>query len=157
MSDNSTGRMLLSHNFNLNNNELPTLNREEFAQVFIAGLSTKDNISCSYIKNPHWMVEILFPTEEYTAPEIGQMCGEILTSSRKNDISSSQLSTDTLILGGKKTTPATSTSPTSLQIGEWGVDVVETLQSDLFLKAINWDNLTANKPKDDIFRFDFLK
>ncbi len=149
--------MLLSHNFNLNNNELPTLNREEFAQVFIDGLSTKDNISCSYIKNPHWVVEILFPTEEYTAPEIGQMCGEILTSSRKNDLSRSQLSTDTLILGGKKTTPATSTSTTSLQIGEWGVDVVETLEAVLFLQAINWDNLTANKPKDDIFRFDFLK
>ncbi|MEO1673013.1 MAG: DUF2656 family protein, partial [Cyanobacteria bacterium J06631_2] len=30
------GRMLLSHNFDLRQSELPALKREDFAQVFIA-------------------------------------------------------------------------------------------------------------------------
>ena len=149
--------MLLSHNFNLNNNELPALNREEFAQVFIDGLKEKDTISCSYIKNPHWVVEILFPADEFAAKEIGQMCGDILVNKRKSDRPDAKLSTDTLILGGKKTTPVTSPSPTSLQTGEWGVDVVETAQGDAFLASINWDNLTADKPSDGIFKIELLK
>ena len=149
--------MLLSYNFNLNNNELPALNREEFAQVFIDELKEKNNISCSYIKNPHWVVEIIFPTDEYQAKEIGQICGDILISKRKGESADSKLATDTLILGGKKTTPASSMSPTSLQPGEWGVDVVETAQGDIFLASINWDNLTADKPSDGIFKIELPK
>ncbi len=154
VSDKSTGRMLLSHNFNLSNNELPALNREEFARVFIDGLKDKNGISCSYIQNPHWVVEIIFPAEQYEAKAIGQMCGEILTSKRKSQTEA--IANDTLILAGKKTTPASSTSATSLQPGEWGVDVVETAKADIFLKSINWDALTADKPSDGIFRIDFL-
>lgn len=148
--------MLLSHNFNLNNNELPAFNREQFAQAFIDGMKEREDISCNYIKNPHWVVEILFPMEKYAAKEIGQICGEILTSKRCSQLAKDKLATDTLILGGKKTTPAMTLSPTSLQIGEWGVDVVETIDADLFLDSINWDNLTADKPSDSIFRLDFL-
>lgn len=155
MSDKSTGRMLLSHNFNLNNNELPTLIREEFARVFIDGLKDRDDITCSYIQNPHWVVEILFPTTKYDPQEIGKMCGEILIEKRKNQCDS-KLTTDTLILGGKKTTPVTSPSPTSLHSGEWGVDVIETPQADIFLADINWEGMTANKPSDGIFKIEFL-
>ena len=146
--------MLLSHNFNLNNNELPALNREEFAQVFIDGLKEKENISCSYIENPHWVVEIIFPTENFEPQTIGQMCGEILTNKRKSQTDS--LKTDTLILGGKKTTPVNSASPTALKPGEWGVDVVETPKADAFLTSINWEILTEGKPSDGIFKIEFL-
>lgn len=156
MSDQSTGRMLLSHNFNLNNNELTALNREEFAQVFVEGLQKQDNIQCSYIQNPHWVVEIKFPLDKFAPHEIGQMCGEILTNKRQNQLKS-ELTTDTLILGGKKTTPVTSASPTSLQTGEWGVDVVETTQAEAFLAAINWDAMTADKPSDGIFKIEFIR
>jgi hypothetical protein len=107
VSDKLTGRMLLSHNFHLNNNQLPALNREEFAQVFIDGLKDQSQISCSLIQNPHWVVEILFPTDKFTAQDIGQMCGEILINKRKRQKPDSQINIDTLILGGKKTTPAT--------------------------------------------------
>ena len=147
--------MLLSHNFDLRHSELPALKREDFAQVFADGLKGKEGVKCSYIENPHWVVEILFPADKYEAKEIGQMCGEILTSKRKQQ--SSALTTDTLILGGKKTTPATSMSPTSLKTGEWGVDVVETLQANAFLESINWDSLSADKPSDGIFKLEFLK
>lgn len=147
--------MLLSHNFNLNNNELPALNREEFAQIFIDGLQ-EDKITCSQIKNPHWIVEIIFPTEDFEPQKVGQMCGEILRQKRKSQIGT-ELSTDTLILGGKKTSPVATTSTTALQPGEWGVDVVETAQADAFLTAINWEILTADKPSDDIFEIKFLQ
>ena len=157
MSDKSTGRMLLSHNFNLRNNELPALVREDFAQVFIDGLQEKENIQCSYIQNPHWVVEILFPTAEFKPEEIGRMCGEILTSKRTSQQQNSKLPTDTLILGGRKTTPATTMSPTSLKIGEWGVDVVETAQADIFLQDIAWEKMIADKPSDGIFKIEFHK
>ena len=155
MSDLLTGRMLLSHNFNLYNNELPALNREQFAQVFIDGLKGKDNITCRYIENPHWIVEIIFPTQEFEAQEIGQICGEILTSKRKKDLAESKLTTDSLILGGKKTSPVANNLPNTLQPGEWGVDVVETAEADAFLTAINWEILIEGKSSDDIFRIDF--
>ena len=156
MSDSSTGRMLLSHNFDLRHSELPVLKREDFAQVFIDGLEQKEEIKCSYIENPHWVVEIIFPTDKYEPKEIGQMCGEILTSKR-NQQPDFKLTTDTLILGGRKTTPATSMSPSSLHTGEWGVDVVETAQADAFLASIDWDTLSADKPSDGIFKLEFLK
>ena len=151
------GRMLLSHNFDLRQGELPALMREDFAQVFIDGLEGKQDIQCRYIQNPHWVVEILFPTDKYEAREIGQLCGEILTSKRRGQQPDSQLTTDTLILGGKKTTPTTSTSPTSLKTGEWGVDVVETAQVESFLTSINWDSLSADKPSDGIFKIEFMQ
>lgn len=150
------GRMLLSHNYNLSNSEVPALNREEFAQVFLEGLQKYPGIKCSFIKNPHWVVEILFPVADFEAKTIGQMCGEILTSKRQSQLGDAPLTTDTLILGGKKTTPATSVSPTSLQTGEWGVDVVETAQAEIFLATINWDGMTANKPDDSIFKIEFI-
>lgn len=147
--------MLLSHNFDLRNSELPALKREDFAQVFIDGLEGKEGVKCSYIENPHWVVEIIFPTDKYEPKAIAQMCGEILTNKRQQQ--SSKLTTDTLILGGRKTTPATSMSPTSLKTDEWGVDVVETVQADVFLASINWDSLSADKPSDGIFKLEFLK
>ena len=150
------GRMLLSHNFNLRNNELPALVREDFAGVFIDGLKG-ENLQCSYIENPHWVVEILYPTAEFKPKEIGQMCGEILTSKRKSQQPDSKLPTDTLILGGRKTSPATSMSPTSLKSGEWGVDVVETAQASVFLQDIAWEKMIADKPSDGIFKIEFLK
>jgi Protein of unknown function (DUF2656) len=156
-SDQSTGRMLLSHNFNLSNQELPSFHKTEFAQIFIDGLQDQENVNCNLIENPHWVVEILFPLDKFAPHEIGQLCGEILTNKRKSQQSDSTVAIDTLILGGKKATPVTSPSPTSLQTGEWGVDVVETREAEAFLDSINWHNLTAGKSSDRIFKIEFLK
>jgi hypothetical protein len=38
-----------------------------------------------------------------------------------------------------------------LQQGAWGVDVVETIDGDAFLKAINWDGLKAGRTVDGVF------
>lgn len=155
MSDKSTERMLLSHNFNLHNNELPALKREEFAQIFINGFKNQD-VTVSLIENPHWIVEIIFPQQKFTPQEIGKKCAEILTTKRKEQHPDSQLNTDTLILGGKKSTLAISNSPTALQVGQWGVDVVETKQGDIFLTEINWENLSASKNSDSVFKIEII-
>lgn len=148
-------RMLLSHNFNLYKGELPALNREQFAQVFIDGLQSENNISCKLIKNPHWIVEILYPEDSFSAKDIGEMCGQILLNKR-SQLSENQKMPDILFLGGQKTTPVTTTSETSLKQGDWGVDVVETVSAQIFLDSINWDNMVADKPKDSVFKIEYL-
>ena len=95
--------------------------------------------------------------DKYEPKAIGQMCGEILKNKRKDEIANAPLTTDTLILGGKKTTPVANNLPTTLQPGEWGVDVVETANAKAFLASINWEILTADKPSDGIFEIEFSK
>lgn len=150
------GRMLLSHNFNLANNELPSLSRREFAQIFIDGLANQANISAKLIENPHWIVEIVFTSTEFKAAKVGQICSQVLATKRQTQKTASQTMPDILFLGGKKTTPAMSSSPTSLQTGEWGVDVVETLSAQSFLAGLQWDIVTASKPSDGIFKIEVL-
>lgn len=154
MSNLSTGRMLLSHNFNLYDNIIPAMNREQFARVFIDGLQGQNNITCSLIENPHWIVEIIFPTEQFSAQQIGEKCGHILAEKRKSQ--NNPKMPNILVLGGKKTTPALGNSPTSLQPGEWGVDIVETAASETFLASINWDKLSSQKPVDDVFKIELI-
>lgn len=154
MNQQTTVRMLLAHNFNLSQEELPPLNREEFAQVFIDGLQSQDNISCSLINNPHWVVEILFPKDDFVAKEIGAICGQILLEKRQKQKSNNQIMPDILILGGKKTSPPISTSPTSLQPEEWGVDVVETNSAATFLDSIEWELKTSKRPIENIFKIE---
>ena len=60
-------------------------------------------------------------------------------------------------MGGIKTTPATSTSPDSLQPGEWGVDVVETAVGEEFLAAMGWEKAIASKSVDSIFKVELKK
>ncbi|MEM9927701.1 MAG: DUF2656 domain-containing protein [Cyanobacteria bacterium P01_D01_bin.50] len=143
-------RMLLSHNFDISEDILPGLSREEFAQVFIDGL--QDVAKCRLVDNPHWIVEVLFDAEKYSELQMGEYYANTLAKVRRNQIQNGEKQPHILILGGIKTTPAMSSSPDSLQTGEWGVDVVETADADSFLAALNWENMIANKPSDNIFK-----
>ena len=78
------GRMLLSHNFDLYNNELPQLTKEQFAHIFIEGLKEQNQITCNLIDNPHWIVEIIYPTEEISPQQLGQQCSQILLQARQS-------------------------------------------------------------------------
>jgi Protein of unknown function (DUF2656) len=149
--------MLLSHNFDISPDVLPALSREEFFEVFSAGLSTDANLRCRLLDHPHWTVEILFTTPEYSAPQVGEHCAQALVDVRTLGTKlspqiRSELKPDILILGGLKTTPPTSDSPDALQPGEWGVDVVETRSSDDFLAGIAWDATIAQRPAESIFK-----
>ncbi|MGK7872845.1 MAG: DUF2656 domain-containing protein [Xenococcaceae cyanobacterium] len=154
MNKSETGRMLLSHNFDISEDIYPKLSREEFTGVFIDGLSKQANISCRLLNNPHWIVEILFPVNELSPPQVGEMCAQALAQKRLTQKSSDSSMPDILILGGIKTTPAMSSSPDSLHPGEWGVDVVETVSGQQFLSSIGWEVMIAQKPVDSVFKIE---
>jgi Protein of unknown function (DUF2656) len=149
--------MLLSHNFDISPDVVPALSRAEFFEIFRAGLSTDVNLQCRLLDHPHWTVEILFATPDYSALQVGEHCAQALVDARTLGAKLSpqlisDLKPDILILGGLKTTPPTSDSPDALQPGEWGVDVVETQSSDDFLAGIAWDTSIAQRPAESIFK-----
>ncbi|MBT9317573.1 DUF2656 domain-containing protein [Leptothoe spongobia] len=146
----ATTRMLLSHNCTLPEGQVSTLSRADFANVFIEGLKAHGDIQCSLIENPHWMVEVLFSTQSPT--DIAALCAQSLASQRVAEPDKQINRHTVMLLGGLKTSPAIGTSPTSLQPGEWGVDVVETVSPDQFLAGLNWDTVTASKPPEQIFK-----
>lgn len=147
-----TTRMLLSHNCTLPDGQVSSLSRADFANVFIAGLKTHSDIQCSLIENPHWVVEVLFDGQQKSPTDIAKLCAQSLGSKRLAEPDKKIASHTVMLLGGLKTTPASGTSPTSLQTGEWGVDVVETVSPDQFLAGLNWDTVTASKPPEQIFK-----
>ncbi|MBW4616323.1 MAG: DUF2656 domain-containing protein [Desmonostoc vinosum HA7617-LM4] len=144
--------MLLSHNFDVSPDIVPTLSREEFTEVFKEGLSVHEHLKCRLVDNPHWIVEVLFSTEEFLPQQVGELCAYALAQKRQKQRSPSAPIPEILILGGIKTTPPTSNSPDALQPGNWGVDVVETLSSQKFLQAIAWDATIAQKSPESIFK-----
>ena len=144
--------MLLSHNFDITPDIAPPLSREDFAEVFRLGLSAHESCQCSPLNHPHWMVEILFPLVEFTPQRVGELCAQAMVDKRQPQRASDASSPTVLILGGLKTTPASSPSPSALQPGNWGVDVVETLSGEAFLQLIGWQAAIAQKPADSIFK-----
>ncbi len=148
MTENNLGRMLLSHNFNISSDVVPALSRPEFTAIFTADLGAP--IKCQILDNPHWIAEVLFPTDLFSPQQIGEQCAGALINHRQK---SGQLAgkLEILILGGLKTTPPTSDSPAALQPGNWGVDVVETSSGEEFLRSIEWSKMIADKPTENIF------
>ena len=148
--------MLLSHNFDLYDQVFDKLTEEEFAQVFIDALNSQENIEVSFIDNPHWNVEILFSTSEFAPQKIGELCAQALKQQRLQEKPETAKLPNILILAGKKTTPPLSSDPTSLQPGEWGVDVVETASVSTFLTAIRWEERIYTRPVENIFKIELL-
>lgn len=151
MSDRNAGRMLLSHNFTVSTDVVPALSAQEFANVFQTGLKAHDSLQCSPIDHPHWRVEVRFPLAQFSPSAVGELCGQALAAKRQSQHPDQPLPT-ILVLGGLKTTPATSNNPSALQPGEWGVDVVETTAAAAFLQGINWAATVAQRPADSVFQ-----
>ncbi len=154
MNDSQSLRMLLSHNFDINDGNTPSLSREAFTQVFVDGFSSHPEIKCRQVDNPHWIVEIVCVAGFLTPQQVGEKCAQILSDSRKQSLGS--IDFDILALGGIKTTPATSNSPDALQANQWGVDVVETKSGERFLQSISWDTTIAGKSADTIFKAEVM-
>jgi hypothetical protein len=145
--------MLLSHNFNISTEVVPVLSRSEFTAIFAQGLG--EQIRCQLLDNPHWIVEVIFPSDVFSPMQVGEICAQSLASYRQPTKQQAD-KLEILILGGLKTTPPTSDSPAALQPGNWGVDVVETPDGAEFLRSIDWDKMIANKPIENIFRVEQL-
>lgn len=154
MAKSETGRMLLSHNFDISEDIFPKLNLSEFTQVFIDGLSKYPQIQVRELNHAHWMVEILFPSDNFSPPQVGEFCAQALVDKRMSQTQSKDSLPDILILGGLKKTPPLSDDPDALQTGEWGIDVVETQSAESFLIGIEWETKTANKTIENVFKIE---
>ena len=157
MTESGTGRMLLSHNFDMPEGVFPALSREDLTQVFVDGLSQYPQIKCRQLNHAHWMVEILFSTHDFAPPQVGEFCAQALVDKRKSQGKADDSFPDILILAGLKKTPPLSSDVEALQTGEWGVDVVETQSADSFLMAMGWEDKTAGKSIEDVFKVERRK
>ena len=150
MNESPALRMLFSHNFDLADDRVPFLSREAFTQVFVEGFSTHPEIQCRQVDSPHWIVEIVCRADLLTPEQVGATCAQMLVNSRTQSIG--MIDFDILVLGGIKTTPATSDAPDALQTNQWGVDIVETKSGEQFLRSIGWESTIAGKPVGTIFK-----
>lgn len=144
-------RYLLSHNHDISDEVAPALSREAFAAVFQEACSLDPQygeIQVSGIEHPHWRCEL----RTGLSPEVmGQFLAGAVKAYRERTLEK-PLNYKVLILGGLKTTPATSEDPVALQTNEWGVDIVETMDDEAFLSKINWAGLTGYRNPTDIIQ-----
>ncbi len=140
-------RFLLSHNHNIPESVAPPLTPAEFSAVFQTHLAAHlGDAIATPIAHPHWRCAV----ETTAAPEaVGVALIAALKQARSTN---GPIAYQILALGGLKTTPATATSPNALQPGEWGVDVVETLDAVAFLADLGWDKLTAGRSAAELFQ-----
>ena len=157
MAESGTGRMLLSHNFNMPEEVFPPLSREEFTRIFAEGLSQYPEIKCRQLNHAHWMVEILFSTDAFSPPQVGEFCAQALVDKRMSQGKTDDSFPDILILAGLKKTPPLSSDADALQPGQWGVDVVETPSAESFLMAMEWEEKTGGKSIEDVFKVERRK
>ncbi|NJK66088.1 MAG: DUF2656 domain-containing protein [Microcoleus sp. SU_5_3] len=156
MTESGTGRMLLSHNFDLPEGVFPAFSREDLTLVFAEGLSQYSGIKCRQLNHAHWMVEVLF-SNHFSPPQVGEFCAQALVNKRMSQGKVDDSFPDVLILAGFKKTPPLSDDPEALQPGQWGVDVVETQSAESFLMAMGWEDKTAGKSIEDVFKVERRK
>ncbi len=143
-------RMLLSHNFDLGEGDIPALSRTAFTEIFTIAL--QDCAQCREVNNPHWIVEVLFDAMEITPAQMGDRLVKALSEFRRSSLDASVAMPEFVVLGGLKTSPPTSPSPDALQPNQWGVDVVETRIVAAFLAGLNWEAAIADRPPEGIFK-----
>ena len=146
----TTTRMLLSHNFDITDAAIPALSRAAFTDIFVQALG--DCGTCRLVDNAHWIVEVRFDEKQFTPVQMGDRYVQALASARRSTLTADTQFPEILALGGLKSTPPMSDSPDSLQINEWGVDVVETVNADAFLAGLGWDATVSTRAPGTIFK-----
>ena len=133
---------VISHNLQVNSPKVPAFDTQQLADEL------KNNsdliISSEVIAHPHWILSV-------SSNEGPQILAEELV--RVWLMLRKKLGHDSdhkvLALGGRKDSKAMAGAP--LQEGFWGVDVVETMDKNSFLQAINWAALKSGRPSDAVF------
>ena len=136
-------RFLLSHNLQVVSDNLKGLNSAELAAGLVAHLST--DVRVQAVSHPHWLVQVeaeLLPVDLAKAVLLAWRQLRCSAGATDNDC---QL----LALGGRKDDQGASGA--LLQQSDWGVDVVETLNTAAFLQSINWDLLKQGRAPDGVF------
>ena len=136
-------RFLLSHNLQVVSDNLKGLNSADLAAGLVAHLST--DVQVQAVSHHHWLVQVeadLLPID---------LANAVLLAWRQLRCSAGATDNDCqlLALGGRKDDQG---APGALlQQSDWGVDVVETLNSAAFLKSINWELLKQGRAPDGVF------
>ena len=136
-------RFLLSHNLQVVSDNLKGLNSAELAAGLVAHLST--DVRVQAVSHPHGLVQVeadLLPRD---------LANAVLLAWRQLRCSAGATDNDCqlLALGGRKDDQGASGA--LLQQSDWGVDVVETLNTAAFLQSINWDLLKQGRAPDGVF------
>lgn len=133
---------VLSHNLQVNDSAVPALAFDALA----AGLHQHcpSVTAAEALSHPHWKVKL----ESTASPQT--LARELVQGWRRvrEGLSHGQAHA-VMALGGRKDSDGNPGAP--LQQGGWGVDVVETVDPQGFLAAINWTGLTAGRPADGVF------
>ena len=146
----TTTRMLLSHNFDITDAAIPALSRVAFTDVFVQAL--EDCGTCRLVDNAHWVVEVRFEENQFTPAQMGDRYVQALASARRSTLRGNTQFPEILALGGLKSTPPMSNSPDALQMNEWGVDIVETVNAETFLAGLGWDGTVSSRAPGTIFK-----
>jgi hypothetical protein len=126
----------------INSAEVPAFSAGELAEA----LQNENSqlTSATALNHPHWMLRM------ESELDVNNMAEALLNTWRLVRLRLGHTFNHTAIaLGGRKDENANPSSP--LQIGSWGVDLVETIDSDAFLRSINWDALKSGRPVDAVF------
>ena len=133
--------ILFSHNPQLGKN-FEILSSSVLAKELNAHLTSE--LQVSEINHPHWKITAkssLAPHEFVCKILDAWLCFRKAKSfDNKYTL---------LALGGRKDTPALSPDA-PLQKGSWGVDIVETYNTDEFLRSIDWSSLKSGKSEESI-------
>lgn len=133
---------VLSHNLQIQADAVPPLDFDALAaalQQECPSVSIAEALS-----HPHWKLSLESTAEPAAfAAELTAAWRAVRRSMGHGD------SHAVMALGGRKDSVGNPGAP--LQQGGWGVDVVETVDPDAFLKVINWTGLTAGRPADGVF------
>ena len=133
---------VLSHNLQIQSPTVPAFELQQLAEGLCR--NTRLEISTEVLSHPHWLLSV---TSEASPTELAQDLADAwlkLRGEMKHEDNH-----NILALGGRKDNPASPGSP--LKEGFWGVDVVETVDVDNFLKSIDWAGLKATRPADAVF------
>lgn len=132
---------VLSHNLQLDPQEVPPLKAEELAKGLLKHCKCIEGVEA--LVHPHWMAKVKSNSSpEEFAKNLTLAWRLIRTDSGHN------INHTILALGGRKDDAGRPGSP--LQQGNWGFDVVESCEPEDFLKGINWNELKAGRPADGV-------
>ena len=133
---------VISHNLQINSSLVPAFETQQLADEL------KNNsdliLSSEVIEHPHWILSV---SSKETPQILAEELVKVWLMLRKKLGHNSDHKV--LALGGRKDSKAIAGAP--LQEGFWGVDVVETMDKNSFLQAINWDALKSGRPSDAVF------
>ena len=133
---------VVSHYLQVEGPDVPSLTARELA----AGLQNHSTTfkQVEVLDHPHWLIRVESDAEAKTLGE------ELIRTWRAYRRARGHSERHVLLaLGGRKDTPTSPGSP--LNIGQWGVDVVETTDAESFLTSIGWEALKQGRPSNGVF------